>query len=200
MNVQLPPNYQLASLDISSLFTNILIPIVTEIIANRFLELGLYTKIPNIQLLEALKLCLERGYIQFNKDFYLQLFGCPMGSPIASFLADIYLEHILDKKLQTVPFSIQFLYKYVDDIITALQTNKHNIITEIFNDFHPHLTFTVELEKSDFSIPYLDVSLLHQPNGKINTKRCQKPQKGRYIRYSSHCPFHYKINVAKNLI
>ena len=28
--------------------------------------------------------------------------------------------------------------------------------------------FTVELEKSDFSIPYLDVLLVRQPNGKIN--------------------------------
>lgn len=200
-NVQLPPNYQLASLDVSSLFTNISIPIVTEIIANRFDELKPHTKIPKELFLKGLKLCVERGYFQFNNEFYLQVFGCPMGSPIAPILADIYLEHILDTKLTTLPFSVPILYKYVDDIITAIPTNKHNIITETFNDFHPRLRFTVEFENAEFSIPYLDILLIRQPNGNINTKWWQKPQNsGRYIHYSSQCPYHHKINIAKNLI
>ena len=200
-NVQLPPGYQLISLDVSSLFTNISVPIVTKIISDRFDELRPHTNIPKKQFLEALKLCLERGYFQFNNEFYLQLFGCPMGSPIAPILADIYLEYILDKKLPTVPFDIPFLYKFVDDIITAIPINMQNIIIDTFNDFHPRIVFTVELEKSDNTISFLDVLLLHQANGKLDTKWWQKPQtSGRYIHYTSHCPYHYKINVAKNLI
>jgi hypothetical protein len=200
-NVHIPPNYHLTSLDASSLFTNISIPVVTKIIADRFEELKPYTKIPKKQFLELLKLCLERGYFQFNNEFYLQLFGCPMGSPIAPILADIYLEYILDKKLPTLTFSVPFLYKFVDDIITAIPINKQDIMIETFNDFHSRLIFTTEHEKPDGSIPFLDVLLIHQPNGKINTKWWQKPQNsGRYIHYTSHCPHHYKINVAKNLI
>lgn len=199
--IQLPPDYQFASLDVSSLFTNISVPIVTKIIADRFDELKAYTSIPKKRFLELLRLCLGRGYFQFNKEFYLQLFGCPMGSPIAPILADIYLEYILDKKLPTLPFSVPFIYKFVDDIITAIPSNQQETMIEIFNDFHPRLVFTTELEKPDGSIPFLDILLLHQPNGKIVTKWWQKPQNsGRYIHYTSHCPYHYKINTAKNLI
>ena len=50
-----------------------------------------------------------------------------------SILADIYLEYILDKKLPTVPFDIPFLYKFVDDIITAIPINMQNIIIDTFN-------------------------------------------------------------------
>lgn len=52
-----------------------------------------------------------------------------------------------------------YFCKYIDGIVTAIPTNKQNIITEIFND----------LENSDFAITYLDVPLLRQPHGKINT-------------------------------
>ena len=89
----------------------------------------------------------------------------------------------------------------MDDIITAIPYNKEDTVLNIFNDFHPRLVFIIELEKSDFSIPFLDVLLLHQTNGSIDTKWWQKPHNsGRYIHYTSSCPYHYKINVAKNLI
>lgn len=197
----LPANYKLISLDVSSLFTNVSISAVTDLISSQFHKIQHHTKIPKAEFLEALKLCTEEGYLQFENSFYKMKYGCPMGSPIAPLLSNLYLDSILDKILPKLPFQVPFLFKFVDDIITAIPNDQEDTILHHFNQVHPRIKFTIESEKSDGTIPFLDLELIRKPNGSIDTKWWQKPlNSGRYINFRSHSPYYQKINFVKNLI
>lgn len=108
----------------------------------------------------------------------------------------INLESICLSKLK---FRVPFFYRYVDDIITCVPTDKVNEIVDVFNDFHPRLKFTYELENKN-SIPFLDVLLIHH-NNKIKFNWYRKPTwSGRLVNFNSNNPISQKKAVVKNLV
>lgn len=199
--VRIPENYELISLDASSLFTNLPLPLIKQIISNKWEKLKNYTNIPKTHFMKLLDLCTTEGCFQFNNIMYTQNFGCPMGSPCAPVLADLCLEYLLDEVIPKLPFQIPFLFKYVDDHLLAVPRNSLHLILTKFNNFHPRLQFTYEGENERNSIPFLDLLIIRNPNGSLSTKWYQKPQhKGRFIHFHSYVPYHQKTNFALNMI
>ena len=84
----------LVSLDVSSLFTNVPVDIVlsflhTKIVDNDIqLPVGLTLDV----LIQLIKLCCNATLFSFNNNFYTQLFGVAMGSPLACILANLFME------------------------------------------------------------------------------------------------------------
>jgi len=82
-----------------------------------------------------------------------------MGSPIAPLLADIIINHVIDQALTKINVLNKpiVLWHYVDDIFVAFN---NMIALEIFfntlNSVHNNITFTKELECSDY-LAILDV-------------------------------------------
>lgn len=191
----IPAGHCLISLDVSSLFTNIPQKLVMKIIQDRWDQIKDITKIVKTSFIKLLKNCMDASMFMFNGCYYKQLFGMPMGSPLSPVLGDLVMETLLDDVVPRLPFTIQFIKKYVDDIITVVPEDKIQEVVRIFNQFHGRLQFTYEKEVEG-KIPFLDV-LIIKNSGALETKWYSKPlASGRLLNYKSNHVNSMKINVA----
>ena len=122
-----------------------------------------------------------------------------MGSPLSPIAADIAMDDLETKCIASLPFQLPFFFRYVDDIITAVPTDKIDTILNTFNSYNHKIKFTIE-DESDGKICFLDVLIIR--NGeKIKTNWYQKPTcSGRLLNFYSHHPLSYKINVINHLV
>ncbi|XP_072766477.1 uncharacterized protein [Anoplolepis gracilipes] len=80
------------SLDVSSLFTNIPKELVLTAIEKRWNNISSATNFSLAQFIHVVELILDSTSFSFNGQFYEQIFGSPMGSPLSPILADIALQ------------------------------------------------------------------------------------------------------------
>lgn len=150
------------------------------------------------EFIEATELALSTTYFQFKDIFYKQVFGCAMGAPISSVIAQLVLEDLEKKVISELSFKPIFFKRYVDDCIACVPCDKVEYFLKQFNDYHPKLQFTVEIEENS-SINFLDLTLIRN-NSRIQTKFFQKPiSSGRYVNYFSNQPLTHKKNVVSAL-
>ena len=64
----------------------------------------------------ALKLCWEVTNVTFLGQFYRQIYGTAMGSPVSVIVANMIMETIEEKALATFSHPTRFWAQYVDDI------------------------------------------------------------------------------------
>lgn len=200
-NIKIPNNYKLISLDVVSLYTNIPNDIITDIIKHKWQQIKEHTTLSCNSFIEGLNLTLNNNYFQYKTDFYQQLDGCAMGSPISSTVAQLVMEFVEENVLQKLDFDILFFKRYVDDCLTAIPENKTTDILNAFNKFHKKLKFTSEIEEQD-KINFLDLTLLRdKKNNSLKTKWYTKPTwSGRYLNYNSQHPKNQKNSVVIGLI
>lgn len=186
------------SLDVISLYTNIPITLIEPIITKSWQELEQYTNIPKTEFIKALNFTLFSNYFQFKNNYYKQIDGVAMGSPISSNIAQIIMEDLEITITNKINY-IQFYTRYVDDLFLIIPRDKVNEILNLFNSYHPKLQFTIETEKKN-TINYLDLTLIKKDN-KILTKWYSKPTaSGRLLNYHSNHPYRQKIAVLNNTI
>ena len=99
----------MASFDVISLFTKILIDIAKSIIFNLLNNdkcLKERTNLTIEELVEGLNLYLDNTCIQFRENYYKQIFGVPMGSPISVTIGNLVIKNVENRALQTFPNSL----------------------------------------------------------------------------------------------
>jgi len=130
-------NYELISLDVVPLFTNISSNLTLESVSNRWCQISKGTNIPKNEILKTIKLILESTYFEFNEIIYKQKLGTPVGSSLLPIIAEIGLQDLEKKALGLLSIEIPFYHRYVDDIALAAPRHKINKILNIFNSLHP---------------------------------------------------------------
>lgn len=86
-----------------------------------------------------------------------------MGSPLSPIIADIVLQDLEEKALNTLRFTPRFYFRYVDDILMTVPSDSIDSTLLIFNSFHDRLQFTSEVEVNR-KINFLDVILIVENN------------------------------------
>lgn len=196
-NFQLPPHYVVISLDVVSLFTNIPLDMVIQIIQEKWQTIDLVCSFNQEQFIQIINFIFNNTYFSFNDKFFKQIFGTPMGSPLSPIIATMVMDSLFDYVIPRLPFQPPFIKKYVDDVICAIPSDLINQVQAIFNSFNPHLQFTVEEEENN-SIPFLDTKIIRNENNILILDWYQKPtNSGRYINYYSHHPLNQKVNIIK---
>jgi len=94
---KIPENHVLMSLNIISLFTNILLELVIEGINSRW-HIQEETKISKMEFTIAVQFILSSTFFTFNNVIYKQIFGIAMGSPLSLILADIVMQDLEKRK------------------------------------------------------------------------------------------------------
>ena len=193
MNV--PDDHVLISLDVTSLYTNIPINLVEQIINEKWPLLENFTTLPKEEFQKALNFTLTTNFFQFKNNFYKQLDGVAMGSPISSVIAQLVMEHAEKQIIDSLDFDILFYKRYVDDCLLAIPKGREQQILDTFNSFHHKLKFTIEIEENA-QINFLDLTLIRE-NNRIYTKWYTKTvASGRYLNFNSE---HHKVH-KKNVI
>lgn len=53
------------------------------------------------QICQLLDLCLNTTYFQYKGNFYMQNHGCALGSPVSRIVADLYMEEVESRALNS---------------------------------------------------------------------------------------------------
>ena len=145
-NLFIPDNYVFISLDVCSLFTNILCDLVLHSIDKRIHLIRNKCKLSIETIRHIIKFLFSNTYFSFNNIYYKQIFGSPMGSPVSPLFADIVMEDletnallILKNKFNITPI---IYVRYVDDSFLCVNKNSISTILDVFNNYDTHLQFT----------------------------------------------------------
>ncbi|XP_047984696.1 uncharacterized protein LOC125225163 [Leguminivora glycinivorella] len=195
--IKLEPEEIMVSFDVESLFTNVPLRECLGIVKTKLVENG--HPEGYVTLLEH---CLEGNYFLYHGQFYLQVDGVAMGSPVAPVIANIWMEHFEELALRSGPPVITLWKRYVDDVFCILRGSSDTVerFVDHLNSIHPKVKFTFEME-SDRSLPFLDVKLKAKPDGTLAHSVYRKPtHTDRYLQASSHHHPRHLQSVVTSLV
>jgi len=186
-----PREEWLVSLDITSLYTNIIVNDAIEIISNINPALG--------RLAECI---MRNNYFEYNRQLFHQKEGIAMGTNCAVAIANLYMYTLIDAKLINIP-GIRLYYRFIDDICFIYNGPMCDLleIITIANTYHPKLSFTHVISKNELDV--LDVTFYPNPsNNRLEHKTFQKSMnKYLYIpSFSNHPPSTLKGFIKGELI
>ena len=74
---------------------------------------------------------------------FKQKFRIPIGSVISPMLAEDMEKTVFER----FEFVVPFYFRYADDTLLCVPLDKLQTVIDTFNDYHPRIQFTHEIEK-----------------------------------------------------
>ena len=105
-HITLVPGECLSSYDVSALFTSVPIDPALKIIKDLLAKdhtLKDRTVIGIDDIILLLEFCLKNTYFSLQGQFFEQVEGAAMGSPVSPIVANLYMEYLEQKALSTAP-------------------------------------------------------------------------------------------------
>lgn len=191
-SITLQPEHILVSFDVVSLFTNIpmdeALPTIRPLLPDDLYQLA--------------TACISSTYFYWNGQYYEQIRGAAMGSPLSPIIANLYLEKFKQDALSTAKYKPTHYFRYIDDMFATWPHGRMELDNFLhhLNTRHPTINFTMEVEK-DNKLPFLDTLITRSTDGKLNHQVYRKPtHTDRYLHASSHHHPAQKRAVIKTLI
>ena len=190
-------------LDVDSLFNNVPLDETTGICTQGLFEsdstvYGLNKK----EITEMLSLTTKESIILFHMQFYGEIDGVAMGSPLGLTLANLFLCHHEKKWLNDCPnnFKPVFYKRYVDDIFVLFKKSGHaQLFVNYMNSKHKNISFSYETEKDGVTL-FLEVKIFRE-KGKFFTNMYRKENvTGVYTNFYSFISLEYKFSLAYILL
>ena len=149
----------MVSFDVVSLFTNIPTVETIEIILDEAFKekVEYFNNLNREELKKLLIICTQKSHFQFNGNYYEQIDGVAMGSPLGPLFASFFMSSFERKHMPVLKtMGIIKWLRYVDDIF-ATMSDKHAAERALnyLNAQHPNIKFTIEHEEKN-RLPFLD--------------------------------------------
>ena len=157
---KLPQNVILASMDVTSLCTNIPQEEGITTVCHAYEAFYIETPpIPTRYLREMLILILQENSFRFNGSDYLQTHGTAMGTKMAVAFANIFMAKIERQILRQSNKKPLVWKRYIDEVFSLWNTSTDKIeeFLEKANSFHPTIKFTAEISETE--ITFLDTKV-----------------------------------------
>ncbi|MGR8650110.1 hypothetical protein ACNGQH_25240, partial [Escherichia coli] len=141
-------------------------------------------------------------YFVWNNNFYEQIDGVAMGSPLSPVVANFFMEHFEQKALSSIDPKPRCWFRYVDDVFAVWShgTEALSVFLDKINNVHPKIQFTLEVEKNG-CLPFLDVLVCRKPDGSLGHRVYRKPtHTDRYLHKTSNHHPRQKRGVIKTLV
>ena len=202
-NTQTPNDVVLATLDVSSLYTNIPQSEGIDVIC-RYYEDHYEQKlpIPTNDLRELMRLILEENSFKFNERHFLQTHGVAMGTKMAVAFSVIFMADLENRLLMASPFKPLVWKRFIDDIFSLwnIPTNEVSEFVNFANSFHHSIKFTCEM--SSERAVFLDTEVFkgprHSTHKILDLQTHFKPTETfQYTHFSSCHPFNSKKGFIK---
>ena len=108
---------------------------------------------------ELLKICVQTTYFVFNRKLYQQIDGLAIGEASSGPGAELFMERLEKKAINTFIEPPGLWKRYVDDTFSKLKKAFVDQFLQHLNSQHPRIKFTTETEE-DRKIAFLD-TLVH---------------------------------------
>ncbi|KAM7378702.1 hypothetical protein PAMP_004307 [Pampus punctatissimus] len=197
------PDETMVSYDVTSLFTCIPTMEALETVRERLSQdnsLQDRTKLRPEHICQLLDLCLNTTYFQFKGRFYRQKHGCAMGSPVSPIVANLYMEEVERRALNSFKGATpSHWFRYVDDTWVKIKTQEVQAFTEHINSVDRNIKFTRE-DVKDNSLPFLDCDVHIGKDRSLHIGVYRKPtHTDQYLLFDSHHPLEHKLGVIRTL-
>ena len=189
----------MASLDVESLFTNIpLEETIDNIINDLYLSTEKVHNFEKHELKQPLMFAAFESFFVFDVEYYIQVDGVAMRSPLDPTLANAFLCYYEKKSLRECPekFLPKVYKKYVEDIFVTFDSYSQLLkFVDYMNHQHSNLKFTFEVEQNN-SFSFLDVKICKE-NDRFTTSIYRKPIfSGVFTHFDSFIPASYKHGLV----
>ena len=108
-------------LDVCSLFTNVPLDETIDIALDKLYSLSDPPTLPRSVLRKLLEFATKKSHFLFDGQYYDQIDGVAMGSPLGPVLANIFMRHFEEKWVMSGQVCPSFWYRYVDDTFTMFE-------------------------------------------------------------------------------
>jgi hypothetical protein len=199
-DIHVEPDEIMISFDVLSLFPSIRLDaaqLITEKLLTNNTSWQTKTELNIQDIIDLLDLCLSTEFC-FQNNFYRQISGNPMGSPISSYLAQAVMQD-LESRAVTNNDDIKTWDRYVDDVLATVKKDKTDDILETINNTTNNFKFTKE-EEHDNKLAFLDVLITKTDNSTLTTQVYRKKtHPDQILNYNSNHPTQHKVSYIKNL-
>ena len=200
-------NEVIISFGVVSLFTSVPVPLGMDVAKRKHVETDEWksrTSLTSAQILELLDLIVNNSYFKHEGDYYHQISGCAMVSPVSSAIAELVMQEIESIALATLPVAIRWWRRYVDDSNVCLRRTDVQDFHDHLNAINPNIQFTVELPfdtGKHQTIAFLDTICTVPGDGQIDVGVHRKAtHTDKYLAFDSHSPLQSKAAVLKTLL
>ena len=191
----------MVSFNVTSLFTNIPLHETIDLAVDLLFD-NHNIKMTKVQMKKLFMFATAQTHFLYNGEYYDQIDGVAMGSPLGPVLANIFMGH--HEKLWLEQYAGQgllFYRRYVDDIFCLFE-HKEQVqeFLEYINNQHPNIKFTCEEEENN-KLPFLDVSISKTEGRNFDTTTYKKSTyTGLLTNFTSFTSIQYKVGLIKTLI
>ena len=201
-HITLAPGECLSSYDVSALFTSVPIDPALKIIKDLLVKdstLKDRTVIGIDDIILLLEFCLKYLFL-LPRPVLWTGWGCSHGFPCKLYSSQFIYGVLRAKRPKHCTPPPRFWCRYVDDtFVIHKEANKQGFLQHI-NSFDPAIKFTVEDNKEDGSIPFLDTIVKPEVDGSLSITVYRKPtQTDQYLQWDSHHNLSAKFSVINTL-
>ena len=140
---------ELRSYDVSALFTSVPVDKALVVIKRKLEEdttLHKRTPLSPEDITTLLEKCLRCTYFLYRGEYYLQIHGAAMGSPVSPIVCNLYMEDFERRALTGIPDPPRWWKRYVDDTYTVLKKSQSQTFTDFLNTVDDDIKWTTEGE------------------------------------------------------
>lgn len=165
----------LASLDVESLYTNILHDLGLQAVKYFLSTSSIYFRTHDDLVITLLNFVLTKNDFLFDDKIYHQQRGTAMGTTCAPTFANLFLGWwgkylVFSEDLVSFTSHVTFWGRYIDDILILWDGDRSLFLDFVaaLNDNNIGMHFTSEIHKK--SINFLDLTITIQDDGSVHTK------------------------------
>ena len=148
-------------------------------------------------IIKLLEFCLNSTSFIYQGQFYQQIEGAAMGSPLSSIVANIYMEKFEEEALATAPHPPSLWKRYVDDTFVIQKEEYSNEFFQHINSIEEKIKFTAESIRADGTMPFLDTLVTPRRDGSLETRVYRKPtHTNQYLQWDSHHAINNKYGAS----
>lgn len=192
----------IVSFDIVSLFTNVPTTETIDILLDlAFKENNThFHNLTRSELQRLLVMCTQESHFQFNGEYFDQIDGVAMGSPLGPLFANAFMSNFENKHMEKLKeLGLLRWNRYVDDIFSTMSNSSQaHAMLKFLNEQHPNIKFTIEHEQNN-SIPFLDTRVTRGHSRYSTTIYRKKTFTGVYLNWTSLTARRYKTGLIKCL-
>ena len=192
----------LVSFDVENLFTNIPLKETVDLAVDLVFEHHSNIKMSKIQMRKLFVFATSHTHFIYNGQYYDQINGVQMGSPLGPLLANLFMGHHEKSWIDSYSGPKPLHYcRYVDDIFCIFESEDHVApFLNYLNDQHADIKFTVEKEV-DGKLPFLDILISKYDILCLHTTVYRKSTyTGLLTNFTSFISIGYKIGLIKTLV
>ena len=143
---------------------------------------------------------MHNTYFSFQNEFYEQVEGAAMGSPVSPIVVNLYMEYFEREALWSASNPPRFWFMFVDDTWVIQQSTHKQEFLEHINSIDPAIKFTVEGTQGNGGIPFLDTLVTPEADNSLSfTVYCKPTYTDQYLQWDSHHNLSAKYSVIGTL-